>query len=118
LKHVREVREIIGVARIQGQAGSNRRGSDEQIKRAAPSRFAARRGDCCVHAAVRSSHGRIDWERIESRLCSLKAILTTSPFRRIRGRVRPSRELRHRDRGDSELAGQLARIDQSQIDHD
>jgi hypothetical protein len=118
LEQVRKVCEIIGISRVQRQACCDGRGRDEQIKCAASARFAARRCDGGVHAAVRASYGRIDWERIERRLGSLKSILTTGAFQWISGRVRSDSEFRHGDCRDGKLDRQLAWIDEFQIDHD
>ena len=74
--------------------------------------------DSGEHAAVRASHGGIDWERIERGLGSLKPILTTSAFRWSSGRVRPDSQFRHGHGRDGKLGRQLAWIDEFEIDHD
>jgi len=118
LKQIRKAREITRISCIKRQARGDGRRRDEQGKCAAAARLAARSCDGGEHAPVRTSHGGVDWERIECCLGSLQPILTTSAFRWISGRVRPDSQFRHGHSRDGKLGWQLAGIDEFELDHD
>ena len=111
-----ETSEVIAVARIQGQLGGQRRRCDEKVHGSCPTRFAAGRHHGRKDPAVRACGVPIEGERIKCCLGALQPVLAPTTLIGIRGRMWPSRQLRHAQRADSDGEGKLGGINPIEVD--
>lgn len=111
-----EASEVIAVARVEGQLGRQRCRRDKKVHGSVPTRFAASRHHGRNDTAVRACRLPIEGERIKCCLGALKAVLSPTTLIGIRGRMGPSRELRHAQRADSDGDGKLGGINPIEVD--
>ena len=113
-----ETAEVSCVAGVEGQAGGQCCGRDQQIDSTRSPRFAPSRKDRRVDDSVGPSSGAVERQRFESGLYALEPILASGSLGRVIRRVWPSRELGKGQGTYRQFAWELANIDLVQIDYD
>ena len=105
LEQIFETPKVVDVASVEGKTGATRCRRNEKVNGTCAAGLASRRRESGEDPSVGSSGLCVERKWIKDGFRPLKAVLSSSTFSRIVGRVRSGREFGHRQRTDGEFQG-------------